>query len=230
MASPKRRGLERGRKRQDREKRKRHLIVSNGRVTETEYFETVIEEMGAKGSVRYKFVDGDPLTVIKRLKRELNLDKKAVANKEIEPFSSVWIVVDADEFKNLGQAERKGKKEEYRLAISNPCFEVWLIDHDSPCPDSCATSAQCANRARSLGLLKSTDPKRSSVGKYKSIVRESIRGKCQTAMVNASRHNSDLKRSVREKSPDSLDSYAVWTDVPELMEEVFGIQGSQMSG
>ena len=77
MAGSKRRGLERGRKKQNREKRKRHLIVSNGKVTETEYFETVIEETGVRGSVRFKFVDGDPLTVIKRISRELKLDEKA---------------------------------------------------------------------------------------------------------------------------------------------------------
>lgn len=111
MARPKRRGLERGRKKQIREKRKRHLIVSNGKVTEAEYFETIIEEMGVRGSVRYKFVDGDPLTLVKRLSRELKLDEKAEEMKEIEPISSVWVVVDTDEFKNLGQAEREGKKQ-----------------------------------------------------------------------------------------------------------------------
>ena len=49
MTRSKRRGLERGRRKQGREKRKRHLIVSNGKVTETEYFETIIEEMGVRG-------------------------------------------------------------------------------------------------------------------------------------------------------------------------------------
>ena len=109
MTRSKRRGLERGRRKQGREKRKRHLIVSNGKVTETEYFETIIEEMGVRGSVSYKFVGGDPLTVVKRLTRELKLDEKAEEMQEIEPISSVWVVVDTDEFKNLGQAEREGK-------------------------------------------------------------------------------------------------------------------------
>lgn len=117
MARPKRRGLERGRKKQSREKRKRHLIVSNGKVTEAEYFETIIEEMGVRGSVRYKFVDGDPLTLVKRLSRELKLDEKAEEMKEIEPISSVWVVVDTDEFKNLGQAEREGKNSGYSIGL-----------------------------------------------------------------------------------------------------------------
>ena len=223
MTRPKRRGLERGRRKQGREKRKRHLIVSNGKVTETEYFETIIEEMGVRGSVSYKFVDGDPLTVVKKLTRELKLDEKAEELQEIEPISSVWVVVDTDEFKNLGQAEREGKNNRYRFAISNPCFEVWLIDHDSPCPDSCATSAQCSERARNLGILRPTNPKRKAVEKCKSIVLESVRGKYREAVDNASRHNSETKRRVREANPDDVDAYAVWTDMPELMKVVFGL-------
>lgn len=45
MAKAERRGLARGRKKQTRAKRKRHLIVSNGKVTETEYFNFLINEM-----------------------------------------------------------------------------------------------------------------------------------------------------------------------------------------
>lgn len=223
MTRPKRRGLERGRRKQGREKRKRHLIVSNGKVTETEYFETIIEEMGVRGSVLYRHVEGDPLTVIRRLSRILELDKKAEERNEIEAFSSIWVVVDADEFLNLGQAEREGRKHGYRLVMSSPCFEVWLIDHDSPCPDSCATSAQCSERARNLGILRPTNPKRKAVEKCKSIVLESVRGKYREAVDNASRHNSETKRRVREANPDDVDAYAVWTDMPELMKVVFGL-------
>lgn len=224
MAKPKRRGLEKGRKKQVRERQKRHLIVSNGKVTEGEYFDIIIKEMGVRGSVRYKFVDGDPLTMIKKVARKLDLDKNAEEMEEIEPLSSVWIVVDADDFKNLRQAEDEVKRLGYRLAISNPCFEVWLIDHDSPCPDSCATAAQCAERAKNLGLLKTTNHKRNSDSKLKSIVEESVRGKCQMAVANASRHNSEAKRYARGKNPGNVAAYAVWTDLPELMKEVFGVQ------
>lgn len=48
MAKTERRGLARGRKKQTRAKRKRHLIVSNGKVTETEYFNFLITEMDVR--------------------------------------------------------------------------------------------------------------------------------------------------------------------------------------
>lgn len=76
MAKAERRGLALGRKKQTRAKRKRHLIVFNGKVTETEYFNHLITEMDVRGSVRYRHIDGDPLKVAKQLSRELENDKR----------------------------------------------------------------------------------------------------------------------------------------------------------
>ena len=53
MAKAERRGLALGRKKQTRAKRKRHLIVSNGKVTETEYFNHLISEMRLSGMDRF---------------------------------------------------------------------------------------------------------------------------------------------------------------------------------
>ena len=112
MAKAERRGLARGRKKQTRAKRKRHLIVSNGRVTETEYFNFLINEMDVRGSVQYRYIDGDPLKVAKKVSREIESDIKAVKAGEIDELNSVWIVVDSDEFRNLPlQSAKLGSKE-----------------------------------------------------------------------------------------------------------------------
>lgn len=221
MAKAERRGLALGRKKQTRAKRKRHLIVSNGRVTETEYFNFLINEMDVRGSVRYRYIDGDPLKVAKKVSRELESDKKAVKAGEIDELSSVWIVVDSDEFRNLAAAEREARVKGVKLAISNPCFEVWLIDHVSPCSDSYASTPQCEKRARDLGLLKSTDPNRSSASKYKSVNLQMISGNKGQALANAAKHNTDDKRRARQSNPDNVSSYQVWTDLPELITDVF---------
>lgn len=222
MAKAERRGLARGRKKQTRAKRKRHLIVSNGEVTETEYFTFLINEMDVRGSVRYRHIDGNPLKVAKQVSRELELDKKAGKAGEIEELSSAWIVVDTDEFRNLSAAEREAKFKGVRLAISNPCFEVWLIDHVSPCPETCASTPQCERRARDLGVLKSTDPNRSSASKFKSVNFEIIGGNKDRALANAAKHNTDDKRRVRNMNPDNVAAYQVWTDIPDLVDDVFG--------
>lgn len=222
MAKAERRGLARGRKKQTRAKRKRHLIVSNGKVTETEYFTFLINEMDVRGSVRYRHIDGDPLKVAKQVSRELESDKKAGKAGEIEELSSAWIVVDTDEFRNLSAAEREAKFKGVRLAISNPCFEVWLIDHVSPCPETFASTPQCERRARDLGVLKSTDHNRSSASKFKSVNFEIVGGNKDRALANAAKHNSDDKRRVRNTNPDNIAAYQVWTDMPDLVDDVFG--------
>lgn len=222
MTKTERRGLARGRKKQTRAKRKRHLVVSNGKVTETEYFNFLINEMDVRGSVRYRHIDGDSLKVAKQLSRELENDKKAGKAGEIEALSSAWIVVDSDEFRNLAAAEQEAKTKGVRLAISNPCFEVWLIDHVSPCPETFASTPQCEKRARDLGVLKSTDPNRSSASKFKSVNLEVIEGNKDRALVNAAKHNSDDKRRARASNPDNVGSYQVWTDMPDLIDDVFG--------
>lgn len=44
---------------------------------------------------------------------------------------TLWLVFDVDrwDFKNLSSVCRQAKQKKYGLAISNPCFEVWLCLH-----------------------------------------------------------------------------------------------------
>ena len=137
-------------------------------------------------------------------------------------MSSAWIAVDSDEFRNLAKAEREAKTKGVKLAISNPCFEVWLIDHVSSCPETFASTPQCEKRARNLGVLKTTDPNRSSASKFKSVNLEMIDGKKDQALANAAKHNTDDKRHAREANPDNVAAYQVWTDLPDLVDDVFG--------
>ena len=127
MAKTERRGLALGRKKQKRAKRKRHLIVSNGKVTESEYFNFLINEMDVRGSVRYRYIDGDPLKVAKQVSRELESDKKAVKAGEIEELNSVWIVVDSDEFRNLAAAEREVRTKESNLQFPIHALKYGLL-------------------------------------------------------------------------------------------------------
>ncbi|MGW0766877.1 RloB family protein [Streptomyces sp. NPDC002676] len=46
-----------------------------------------------------------------------------------EEFDQVWCVVDVDDFQDLEQAVRCARRERIELAVSNPCFELWLLLH-----------------------------------------------------------------------------------------------------
>lgn len=46
-----------------------------------------------------------------------------------DEYDQVWCVVDVDEFTDLDEAARHAKRQGIELAVSNPCFELWLLLH-----------------------------------------------------------------------------------------------------
>jgi hypothetical protein len=49
-----------------------------------------------------------------------------------DTFDEVWCVTDVDQF-DVVVAIRQARNHDVRLAISNPCFEVWLLLHFVEC-------------------------------------------------------------------------------------------------
>lgn len=83
--------------------------------------------------VQYKIlptVDGDssPRAVIERL--DFYRDSYAT-----EEHDELWLCIDADHWirgqhqREFSQVLQECRSKEYRVAISNPCFEVWLLLH-----------------------------------------------------------------------------------------------------
>lgn len=52
-------------------------------------------------------------------------------------FDEVWCVVDVDEF-DIGAAMAEARRCRVSLAVSNPCFELWLLLHHDNCNAYCA--------------------------------------------------------------------------------------------
>jgi hypothetical protein len=117
-----------------REPRKRVLIFCEGTVTEPQYFDdfrrhehnplvdVVIDEGGVS-----------PKTLVERAAQ-----KKKTAEKEAERFrdehlkyDEVWCVYDVDAHPKLADAFQQARDNEIKLAVSNPCFELWLLLHFS---------------------------------------------------------------------------------------------------
>ncbi|MER5687663.1 RloB family protein [Streptomyces sp. NPDC002205] len=44
-------------------------------------------------------------------------------------FDQVWCVVDVDDFEDLDRAQTLARRKDIELAVSNPCFELWLLLH-----------------------------------------------------------------------------------------------------
>lgn len=44
-------------------------------------------------------------------------------------FDAVWVVFDVDDHPNLTEALELAERENLRIALSNPCFELWALLH-----------------------------------------------------------------------------------------------------
>jgi hypothetical protein len=104
------------------------LIVCEGRETEPNYF------WGLQRAVRQNFSvvvkegkGGSCLAVVQQAIAEL---EKAAARGE--DFNEGWCVFDVEQAGQRGQvikARTLAEQHGIRLALSNPCFEVWLLTH-----------------------------------------------------------------------------------------------------
>ncbi len=139
--------IRRGRAR--RQERKTILIVTEGIRTEPDYFRRLSRHLRATGvQVRPHKVIGegrDPLSVVKeadRIRRERRGD---------QVFDEAWAVVDVDTHEKLELAIAEAGRLKINLAISNPCFEIWMLWHYEDFSKS-ANAAQLVRRLEQLGI------------------------------------------------------------------------------
>lgn len=211
--------LPRGRSTKKRSRGKRYLIVTNGKVTKKEYFEKLVDLYGLRGRVVIdKGAAGrDPKTLVERA-ADLKAKEDREARKErFDSWESVWAVTDVDGF-SMFAAQQLARQEAVGLAVSNPCFEVWLIDHMIVCPESCSETKACEKKAQELGVTCSRGKKSKSLEKSKAIGFPITKERVDKALQNAQGHNSDRKRQVRLHSVDQAGKYSVWTDVPSIVD------------
>ncbi len=99
------------------------VIATEGRETEKQYF----DQFGDKRVHVKMLTTGEdnqsaPQHVIERLISYSD-------EYQIGGDDELWLMVDVDRWKSLGEIVREAFHRGYKLAISNPCFEVWLLCH-----------------------------------------------------------------------------------------------------
>ena len=191
-----------------RPRRRRYLVVTNGEVTEPEYFHGLQTELdNVVLEVRHFRRDPSALaSVAGDLKRS---ESASAVSKGADDFAGVFAVTDVDDFppEQFRRARRVCKEAGVELIVSNPCFEVWLIDHFVTCADAYALTRDVERKAAELGLTGGE--------RNKHVVYDRLRGKHELACVNAARHNTEERRFSR-RSFGNL-AFAPWTDMPDLM-------------
>ena len=121
-----------GRRKPFKEPKPLILIVCEGEKTEPQYFDGFVKACkNPRVHIQLHDETGEPLTLV-RLAREAKAEAQRIAKREGDSFlkfDSVWCVFDVDEHPGIPEAIDMATGNGIELAVSSPCFELWLILH-----------------------------------------------------------------------------------------------------
>jgi hypothetical protein len=113
------------------------LVVCEGAVTEPGYIRG-FSTWRRNPLVEVEISDehGVPRTLVEAAKKRRDRalrDAKAQDDENLS-FDEVWCVFDVDDHPGLNDACQMARDNDIHVAVSNPCFELWLLIHfrDSP--------------------------------------------------------------------------------------------------
>ena len=108
------------------------LVVCEGEVTEPQYIDAFRLEHGTNTvRVHVQAPGGDPKALVEtaiRLRDEAA--RRARRERDLNlAYDEVWCVFDVDEHARSAEARQLAASGRIELAVSNPCFELWLLLH-----------------------------------------------------------------------------------------------------
>jgi hypothetical protein len=143
------------------------IIAVEGEVTEKEYF-SIFQSTRVQVKVLHT-TDGESAP-------DYVFDRLAEFNKkyDLDEDDELWLVFDVDRWgsEKLSRICREARQKNYKLAISNPCFEVWLCLHFQPLDRRDKTCKHF--KARWRGLFAASGGNESDIEVYKSNIQNAI--------------------------------------------------------
>lgn len=190
-----------------RARKKRYLVVAGGAVTERQYFKQLESIYDVVIDYQQKNESPEQLADFAcKLKKE---DERDIST---DCYEKIWVVVDVDDFHDHSKAAKTCKDNGIELIISNPCFEVWLLDHMKACPPSYTLTPDVESAAAKAGIVGGN---RNKYVNDELIDSEHL----DAATRNAARHNTAENSQGRNRlTPYHEQEYAPWTDMPKVIE------------
>lgn len=185
--------------------KKRLLVVVEGAVTEKQYLEAVRRSRRlGKEAVAIETGHTDPIGIVRHAKALIK------ASCEGDAYDQAWCVFDVeakiDQHARFGLAEaldtasRTRGKNKIRCAVSNPCFEIWLLWHDADQtgPIHSATAQKsCLER----GITCGKDGKH--IRNADDLIAKRYRAAHERASMMDQTHDSDRKTKPEDRNPSS---------------------------
>jgi hypothetical protein len=106
------------------------LIVCEGEVTEPNYFNDLKHLTRSLVDLEIE-PGGNPKTLVELavgLKKTAEKDAKRSKDENLK-YDAVWCVFDVDEHPRLAEAKQQARDNGIKVAVSNPCFELWALLH-----------------------------------------------------------------------------------------------------
>jgi len=152
----------------DRRDTKLFIVATEGKETEKQYFR-MFNSTRIKVEILATTEDGksSPEYVLERL-------DKCKKQYDLNEDDMLWLVSDVDRWgdKKLSAACSQARQRGYNLAISNPCFEVWLTLHFE---DINTEDRTCDNfKARLRTILGSYNGSNLNISAYKPNTKDAV--------------------------------------------------------
>ena len=115
-----------------KEPRRRLLVVCEGKCTEPEYFNALKRHLkNPLMELQIHKERGDPKKIVEMAKKAQSVanERASLQHDSWLGFDEVWCVFDRDDHEHFDAAVTKAEDNNFLLAVSNPCFELWLLLH-----------------------------------------------------------------------------------------------------
>jgi hypothetical protein len=128
------------------------LVFVEGERTEDGYFKHWGRQHRSEVIVNvHEFKGADPLSLVTRAVAEQKQEQYEERHRRGPPHDEIWCVFDVDAHPKLTEAVELATTHNIKVAVSNPCFELWFILHYE---DQTAHIERHPAQARSKELIK----------------------------------------------------------------------------
>ncbi|WP_431875373.1 RloB family protein [Micromonospora marina] len=164
-----------GRRRGTRAERARILIITEGKVTEPQYFRGLAQHVRATGvDIRSADIIGlgrDPRRIVSEAVRLLRRSRRA--GRSGDDYDAAWCVVDVDNHALLPEALAEARREGVSVVVTNPCFELWILMHFSDCM-AVVDAGALRRRLEQHGCAEKKLPRDFDFSQYKSAIERAV--------------------------------------------------------
>ena len=134
-----------------RDQRRIIRVLTEGAVTEPGY---LVQWARRNRRIHIDFADSGmvPLSLVQRARDFQQANRRSRRGSRGIDFDEIWCIFDVDQHPNVAQAINEAQQSGICVAVSNPCFELWLILHyEDQTANIDRRDAQ--RRARDLGAV-----------------------------------------------------------------------------